>query len=348
MISIIVPVYNAAQWLPQCIESCLNQSFKDIELILVNDASKDNSLSVCQKYQTKDPRVKIIHKIINEGSEQARISGYKNAQGNYIMYIDADDWLSNPHVLSHMYRKAEDTNADYVEIGVQRVMDKHAWIKRKGISPVSGLIESPELFEKYYLSFFGVNILSVTMWGKLYRKSTLEKVEIKPMGIAMGEDLIYNVQLFPHLKRIYIINEVGYNYRFGGMTSKYNARLLPDLKRIFQIKNELIKKYNYQKAFDYIRIELKNILLSDICQRIYFLKNSRKELIEGISLELEDPIYQHIMEIKGNPQLLNTPIIKAIQAKDAETLYELMNNKVKKERFSKSVKRIISYIFTHI
>lgn len=108
------------------------------------------------------------------------------------------------------------------------------------------------------------------MWGKLYRKSSLNAANIQPTGITTGEDLAFNLQLFPYLSKIYILKECGYNYRFGGMTTRYNTCLLPDLKKLYYIKKALIDKYQYHKASDYIRIELKNVLKSDICQMIAF------------------------------------------------------------------------------
>ena len=90
MISII---YNTAKYLSQCIDSIINQSHKNIEVILVNDASPDNSLSICESYSKRDTRIIIINKKLNEGLEKARYSGVQIAKGKYIMHIDSDDWL---------------------------------------------------------------------------------------------------------------------------------------------------------------------------------------------------------------------------------------------------------------
>lgn len=152
-ISIVIPIYNTRKWLVQCIDSCLNQSLKEIEVILVNDASSDDSLSICKAYQEKDKRINVINKLYNEGVEKARWSGLKIAKGKYVMLVDSDDWLENKDVLFVMYEKAEETESDYVGIGIQRVLDKRKWIKKTCISPVIGLIEQPNPFKDYYLSF---------------------------------------------------------------------------------------------------------------------------------------------------------------------------------------------------
>lgn len=349
MISIIIPVYNTEKYLDQCIQSCLNQTFTDFELILINDASTDSSLYICNKYKQLDSRVHIINKSINEGVDKSRFTGLEHAQGKYILFIDSDDWLDSSDVLSFMYEKAEETEADYVEIGMQRILDKHKWIKRQYTSPVTGIIKMPALFDKYYLSFFGINILSINIWGKLYRKSTLEKANLKPTGISMGEDLAFNIQLFPFLNKIYIDKRVGYNYRFGGMTSKYNQYLLADLKKLFYLKEELIEKYHYNKASDFIRIELKNILKSDISQMIYFKIGSKEEIINKIAEELKDPIYQQIfIYAEKNSSFSKEPFVKALMNKDANELYWICNQLVKKKRLIKKIKQILFRLLRYI
>lgn len=350
MISIIIPAYNASRYLAQCVDSCLAQTYKDIELIIVNDASTDSTLAVCNACVQRDKRVRVINKLHNDGVDKARFTGLGcvSPKSDYVFFVDSDDWLTHPNVLMALYKKAEETNADYTEIGMQRVMDRHGFVKRHGVSPITGLITAPELFDKYFISFFGVNILYVNMCGKLYRKSVLDKANLKPTGIKMGEDLAFNMQLFPFLKRVYIINDIGYSYRFGGMTSKYNPDLLSDLKHLYCIKEELIKKYQYEKASDYIRIELKNVLKSDVCQMIYFDVFPKEDIINKIKSELKDSVYKRITKINKATAFLNEPFTQAIINEDAEQIYSLCNAQVKKERPNKLLKRVASFLLTHI
>ena len=299
---------------------------------MVNDASTDKSLEVCRQYAARDSRIIIIDKPKNEGIELARNSGYEIASGEYVMHIDADDWLDHKRVVTTMYRKAEETGADYVEIGMQRVMDRHKLITQKCASPRPIMIEQPELFDKYFLSFFGVNILSVNIWGKLYRKSKLDSAGIKPAGVSMGEDLAYNIQLFPHLEKIYISDEIGYNYRLGGMTGHYNSRLLPDLKQLYMLKEELIARYRYYKAYDWVRIELKNVLKTDICQRIaYGVGGGKAAVIDAVSAEITDPIYSKLVEIDSTSTFWEDPFVKAFMSKDAAAMYAICRSQVQRD-----------------
>lgn len=130
MVSIIVPIYNTSKYLKQCIDSVRQQSYTDWEMIIVNDASKDDSLSLCTRYAKKDTRIKIINNPQNEGVEKSRSFGYSAASGDYVLYIDSDDWLCDKDILKKIYNKAEEMRVDYVDMGMQRVMDRHGWIKK--------------------------------------------------------------------------------------------------------------------------------------------------------------------------------------------------------------------------
>lgn len=285
----------------------------------------------------------LIDKKQNEGVEKARYDGILASKGDYICFVDSDDWLEK-EALKRMYDIAFETDADYVEIGMQRVLDRHKIIKKKANPAVRGLITQPQLFDLYYISFFGVNILSVNMCGKLYKSSILKEPP-QPIGLAMGEDLYFNLEIFPRLKKIYIDNYIGYNYRFGGMTTRYNKNLFPNLKVLYGIKKEKIEKYQYYKASEYIHIELKNVLISDIKQRILFKYGSQEDIINQINQELMDSVWNDIQQIKDSNI---SSIVQAIINKDANTIYEICKRNTKKYYPQWILKRIISKILNLI
>ena len=347
LITVIIPVYQVERYLPKCLDSVINQTYTNINILLVDDGSLDKSGVICDEYALKDSRIQVQHKR-NEGVDKARFSGLNIANGDYVIFIDSDDWLCDKDILRKMVVKAEETNADYVEMGKQHVMDNYGLIKKSSQQSITGLITQPELFNKYYISFFGYNILSVNIWGKLYRKSVLDKANLTPSGLKMGEDLVFNLNLFPYLKSIYILNDIGYSYRFGGMTTRYNPSLYPDLKNIYLLKEQLIEKYQYYKASDFIKIEIKNVLRSDICQQIIFNVGTKDQIISNINKELSDPLWDRALQIKNNPNYFNDPFVRAIQDNDAEKAYTLCLEKVNKEKWSRLLKRILSFIFTYI
>lgn len=347
LISIIIPIYNVEKYLPKCLDSVINQTYSNLDIVLVDDGSPDKSGNICDEYAHKDPRIQVLHKE-NEGVDKARFSGLSIANGDFVMFVDSDDWLCDKDILRKMVIKAQETNADYVEMEMQRVMDKYSWIKHSSINSIKGLIKQPELFNNYYISFFGNNILSINIWGKLYRKSVLDKANLTPSGLKMGEDLAFNLKLFPHLNSIYILDDIGYSYRFGGMTTRYNPSLYIDLKKLYLLKEQLIENYQYYKASNCIKFEIKNVLRSDICQQIIFKVGTKEQIISNISKELSDPLWNRALQIEKHPNYFNDPFVQAIQNKDAEKAYCICLEKTKKEKWNRISKRIVSAVLSYL
>lgn len=340
MISIVISVYRTEKFLSRCLDSVLEQSYTEFEIICVNDASPDKCHLILNEYARKDNRIHIINNPENQGIEKTRYIGLAAAHGEYLMFLDSDDWLEGKDTVETMLKTAEETGADYVEITSQRVFNSKKWMKQKMLSPVVGLIEQPQLFDDFFVSFFGKNILSVHIWGKLYRVSTLRLANPHPMGIVMGEDQAFNMQIFPFLQRIYILDRVGHNYRFGGMTSVYNARLYLDLKLLYRWKMVLIKNFHYTRAADLPYIEMKNILRSDICQRIRYCVESSEEVIVWIDNELQDELWEPIINALSAPRYAKEDFIVALKERDAERIYNICQKRVNETKWQYRMKRL--------
>ena len=125
-VSIIVPVYNVDKFLHKCVDSILAQTLTDFELLLVDDGSKDNSGLICDKYAAKDSRVRVFHKE-NGGVSSARNLGLENAQGDWIIFIDSDDWIE-PNMLKDIYEKAILEHADLVYCDLRMIFNNHTEI----------------------------------------------------------------------------------------------------------------------------------------------------------------------------------------------------------------------------
>ena len=342
MISIIVPVYNAHKTLKRCIKSILGQSYSELQLVVVIDGvggNQDKCLEIVKSIQNRDKRVDVIVQE-NAGVDRARFAGLDAAKGEFVTFVDADDWLE-PDALSSMMAIMNEDNYDYVEVSSYKCLGP---VKKKRDLPLSGPIRTPELFDKYYISFFGWNVLPVSIWGKLYRMERIQEAGLSPSGFAMGEDLIFNMKLFPYLKSIYLLNAPYYNYRFGGMTSRYNPHLLKDLKFQFLLKLQAIDRYSYHQAENPARIEMVNVLHSDIKQRIIYQEDqTRHYLIEAIKEEISDDFWTNVLNITNN-YLDKSPFYLALQRKDAEALYDICKNEVDSGRISRIGKRIVSSI----
>ncbi len=213
-ISVIVPIYNVASFLPKCIESILNQSFSDFELILVNDGSPDNSHDICLHYQETDKRIIIINKQ-NGGLLSARKAGLESAKAEFISFVDGDDWV-DIDFLASMYRIAELHDVDLIISGFIRVFEgrneKMTPLYKQGIYQGSNLNEL--LNNMLNTSTFFQHGVSTYVWNKLFRRSILNKVLfLVPNEITMGEDAAITYSYMPQCSAIGITNSCNYFYR---------------------------------------------------------------------------------------------------------------------------------------
>ena len=294
MISIIIPVYNVSKSLHQCLNSVRKQTYKDWECILVNDASTDNSLQICSDFARKDKRFIVINKHVNEGCETARYEGVMKASGDYIMFCDSDDWMETT-ILAETLQTIEHYGCDYVEVGIGRAIGRFKFQSNDKIE--NKLIKLPEL-SKFYISFYGINNLSVSLCGKLYNAIFLKKYYPSPVGLRYAEDAHVNLQIFPHLKSIHISNKVLYNHRWGGGTSKYNPSLLQDAKKYYWRRRDLLStEYAHQCISDveraryFLDLEQKNILMHDLKQRIIYSSTDLCSLKAELKNELQEQIW---------------------------------------------------------
>ena len=251
-ISIIVPVYNGEKYFAECIQSILDQSFADIEIIVINDGSTDGSLSLIERYAQNDSRIVVINQK-NKGVSAARNAGLSKARGDYIMFVDADDYIARKDALELLIDFAkENGNPDVVCF--RRVGDTRG---RKAPSGYSKLNDS-------IIGRMIVDETINTLWDKLYKKSIIKENSIKfPVGIRMAEDLLFNVQYFCEAKTIGFFDEELYYYREDNQesaTKKYMPNKYDDLMYVNRKMSEIIDNRSKAigNALSYIRI--KNVL----------------------------------------------------------------------------------------
>ncbi len=216
-ISVVVPVYNVRDYLRKNIESILAQTFTDYELILVNDGSKDDSLSILREYEQKDPRITVIDKP-NGGLSDARNAGMAIASGKYIQFIDSDDFVE-PQLLEKCRQKLEETGADMVIFDIYQYFlatgKKEIIANTYDASGVYSIRTNPELI---------VNIQNCA-WNKMYKLSLFKDNDIiYPWG-CYYEDLGTTYRLLARCDKVAFINEPLYDYlqdRPGNITHQFN------------------------------------------------------------------------------------------------------------------------------
>lgn len=217
-VSVIVPVYNVEQYLERCLKSLIEQTLKEIEIICVNDGSKDNSLSILKDYAKKDSRIKIINKE-NEGISAARNSGIDIAKGEYISFIDSDDWV-DLDFLEKLYKSAIKVNADIAAAGIIRTGQK----TRKIFLEFKKEIITDDTNRKFEICDIPDKCYTC---NKIYRTSKLKNYGIRFKDKALYEDIIFSPEAIHKLGRLIVVPDTYYFYykRTGSITkTKSNSK----------------------------------------------------------------------------------------------------------------------------
>lgn len=213
-ISVLVPIYGIEKYLAKCIESLLDQSFLNFELILVDDGSPDNCPQICDEYAAKDSRIKVVHKE-NGGLLSARKAGLENASGKYVAFVDGDDWVDK-YYLDILYKLAEANASDLVVTGHFREFNgKIETIKPKSAGTYDQeQIATSILPKAIYSGDFCEHGVSTYVWNKLFRKELLNEILYDvPNAIIMGEDAAITYAYLSVSKRLTISRIPLYYYR---------------------------------------------------------------------------------------------------------------------------------------
>lgn len=216
-ISIIVPIFNVELYLNSCLDSLVNQTLFDIEIILVDDGSTDGGGEICDKYTEKDHRFRVIHKS-NEGLSAARNNGIDASTAPYLLFVDADDWIE-PDLCEKTYNVAIDNNADLVLFTYNQIIGDKIISKQLTIPTNPITAEEAIQFNTQF---------APAVWLGLYRKELFDNIRF-PIG-KIHEDYGTTHRLIHEARAIYLINNPLYNYRIGrpGSIDTEN-RLHPDL-----------------------------------------------------------------------------------------------------------------------
>ena len=336
LVTIIVPVYNAEKYLDKCITSLVNQTYKNLEIILVDDESPDNCPKLCDEWTKKDQRIKVIHKK-NGGVSSARNMGLEIAKGEYILFIDSDDYIEI-NCLEECMKIIEKYNLDIIKFGYQKELN-HYFRKNKFTVPVNRCIEESEynkLIYKYILTtpdFYNI-------WNAIIRKQICQENKFDT-SLTMGEDYLYFVRCVSKSQKIYFLDSCFYHYIINNdsITHKFNIE-----KNVNKLKNcltanlkiqEIINKKNYFNENDYIIQSIKNFNSSiyhcikkcnykDYCYYIDKIKND--VFLDKLILELfvylpketkhllnKERKYFYFLKIKFGVKLILKSIIEKIK-----------------------------------
>lgn len=247
-ISVVIPAYNAEKKIGRCVNSILNQEYSNLEIICVNDGSKDNTLDVLNKLSESDKRIKVINQK-NKGEFMARKAGIMQATGKFMMFIDADDEFINKHAFSKLISiiNSQD-DVQIVQFGSKWQIK--SFIFRNHKTKKFGLTSAEDLRYKYYKDFIGTaqsEVITVTAWGKLYlTELVVDAISDIDNRSKMGDDLLLNLHVIfsDKFHNLYTCDEVFYKYYSGGISGTVDVSVLDEYGRLKKDQNEICNKWN--------------------------------------------------------------------------------------------------------
>lgn len=236
LVSIIVPIYNVEQYLDHCVQSIVDQTYKNLEIILVNDGSTDKCPVMCDSWVAKDNRIKVIHKK-NGGLSDARNAGLQIASGELIGFIDSDDWIDT-NFIQCLYSAMEKNNAEIAECSTHYITEDGTVIKTRKTG--SGILDCMTALRKLVLE----EGVYQTVWNKLYRCDIVREI---PFALGKyNEDEFWTYQVVERIQRLVMVEMPLYNYLQRNTSiigTGYNIRRLDGLEARFQ-RMQHLQKYD--------------------------------------------------------------------------------------------------------
>lgn len=313
LISIIVPVYNTEKYIGKCLDSLINQTYQNIEIICINDGSTDGSKKILEEYTKKDKRIKLINNI-NSGPAISRNLGLDNSNGEYIMFCDSDDSYK-PQMCEKLHKAITENDVDFAtcqagieyEKGINRAFCANTLTKKMP----TGL---------QYLCNIKISNLSILLWHIIYKKSIIDKYNIRfPDGLE-SDDVLFNYQYFCATQKYYGILEELYNYvvRENSIMDNYYKRInkskLYDRIKIFKNLYQFLEKNKLTKT-------KKEYFLRLLLQQY---KSARNILISN---DEQEGLRQEIINLVDNIEIYPNSIFDLLKRYSIEEVEKMTQDK---------------------
>ena len=328
-VSIIVPVYNMEQYLNRCLESIINQTYENIEIILINDGSKDNSLEICKNYAKKDNRIMIIDQK-NSGVSSARNSGLDKATGEYLAFVDPDDWI-DLNAIENMIDFALKHKCDisFFDYKINNIIQKNDKVK----------LEYNKNNKDEFIKLLISGDVPGYLWRLLIKKDITKKIKFK-LDLPMAEDLVFILEILKNANSINKSNEAYYNYFLTeNSITRGSQKYIKNLHNTFMLNkyiNDIYKEYENIANTKHI---------SEI--GLYLLKMHRDGYEENIIKEEFDFIvnnkkYNKMKEnyIQNNLTKVDKQIVKYIEKNDYNGMIKYFEKLIKKSILEYKINRI--------
>ncbi|MCI7292089.1 MAG: glycosyltransferase [Methanobrevibacter woesei] len=328
-VSVIVPVYNVEKYLRDCLDSIVNQTLEDIEIICVNDGSTDNSLAILEDYAEKDSRIRIINQE-NKGLGGARNTGLYNANGEYISFIDSDDWIE-PNTFEESYNMSKDLDLDMLMFQMKffnMETEEYSENQNTNIEVIDNSFSGTVFnYKDVFDVLFKIPHNSV---NKLYKYSFLKDMKFKFLEGAYYEDLASFFPLFLEAKKVSILKKQFYIYRIrsesittsGDEGSFDMFNILKDLQKLLKDKN--IYPQCMQEFLMFIIVNLKFVYLRLANAHKNNFLQAMKENYEA--LELDNVSEEHLMKWHYEDRCFYQSIKKSKDSYDFDLIFKCSCN----------------------
>lgn len=290
--SVVVPIYNIETYVEKCIDTLINQTYDDFEIILVNDGSTDFCSDICERYRRQMPnKVKVVHKE-NGGLVSARQAGAIISKGEYIICVDGDDWVSKDY-LEELAKIEQKYSPDVICVGHYDVIDEKQL--HRGFSEENKLYSKKEITEKilpHLIKSERDNSFPLSIWAKAFKKELYVKQQMAlNLNIKIGEDAACVAPCICHAETMYITNEAYYFYRHNGSSMTKN-------RKPFGWEGPKLIAEHFEKQLDLTKQDLKQQVdrrtvhaLFNVVKTQFYRKESYGRICKDIRKQLKEPIY---------------------------------------------------------
>lgn len=269
-VSIVVPVYNAEKYLAECIDSLLAQTYDNIEIILVDDGTKDSSGKICDEYASDHKNIKVIHKE-NTGAGLARNTGMEIAEGDYIAFVDSDDYADKTLIESLMNAIIKN-DADTAFGGFKKVDDFHNVLFEKSYG--NEIFSGEDCYKKCFKRMLGSNpgkhdALKISTWNSLYSMKIIRENNLKFVSerIFLSEDILFCEEYYKYSKKTVIIDNSCYNYRYNpnSLTWSYKTNQFKKTNDFYTEMENRVKK-NFSDSKEAVqRLQCRYFIYLKVC-----------------------------------------------------------------------------------
>lgn len=345
-ISIIVPIYNSEKTLRTCINSLTDQTYKLLDIIVIDDGSTDKSSAICDELAANDRRIRVVHKE-NGGVVSARKVGIGMLpKRGFTTFCDADDYMPKD-AIEKLYDCIKKTEADIVCGNLQKFFAHKIKLKKSTPSILSkeACYSREKIYSEILPSFFGITNFPGYVTAKLYKNTLLlETEEFKYPNIGFQEDMAFNLLCVLAAKKIAVIPDTIYYYRMGGATSRYMPNFLSDCLTLYRFKMEILDRENLPENMRYTTaVELKNECSFWLQMKYEYLRkiHSSEEMLDEIKYCCCIP---EVVQAVNYPQNDNSGIPgfkEMMKNKQYNCILDLLSKESKKNWMKNRVKQLL-------